>query len=578
MAADVAGYSRLMGEDEEYALRALQDHLDRVMIPAIETCEGQIVKTTGDGFIAYFDSALHSVQAAHLMQSQMAERNRGVPANLRIEFRIGINEEAVMLDRSDVFGHGVNIAARLESVAEPGGITVTASVHEHVAKSAPCDFSDAGFLHLKNIAEPVQAFHAQMGDLSRPKKTLKSSQARTPRLAVLPFGCRSSQPDHISLTDGLTEDLIADLSKISGLFIIASSSSSQLRGQEDAQAAGIDLQVDYILSGSVRPRDASIRINSRLIDAATNVVVWAERFDGGSDDLDAVLDSIATQVAGALHVVLHDQERELIAHVATTKKEARELFRHAMYLVGTKPGHKLQNSKGLAEAEEIIRIDPEFAGGYSVKAMGLSMRVMAGISDDPPRDLEVALEFARTAIELDPLVAEGHQAYGLTIALMGRVEEAIEVGRNLIRIDPNSASASFLVTVGLLKRSLPEDLKEAEQALSRSIELDPKNVKNANRNLVGMVRCIQGRYREAIEMWQENADLGGPIHWIPAWWAAAHAKLGNKDKVEEARRLLFRMIPEWTIKTHCHMIQSGLSDSTLERIKQLFREAGLPEG
>lgn len=305
LVADVAGYSRLMGADEDGTLSALTAHRRELIDPAVALHAGRIVKTTGDGLLIEFASVVDAVRCAIDIQRGMAERNCAVPQDRRLVFRIGLNLGDVIVQNDDLYGDGVNVAARLEALAEPGGICLSASAHEQVRdKIATVRFEDLGEQRVKNIARPVRAYRVALG-FARPLVIPVPALPDGPTIAVLPLENLSDDPEQEHFADGLVEDLITDLSRIAGLLVIARNSTFIYKGRRVTIAdVGRELGVHYVVEGSVRKLDNRVRITAQLIDAATSTHVWAERYDRDLTDIFAVQDEVAREIVGALRLRL----------------------------------------------------------------------------------------------------------------------------------------------------------------------------------------------------------------------------------------------------------------------------------
>ena len=301
LVADVAGYSRLMGADEDGTLSALTAHRRELIDPAVAEHAGRIVKTTGDGLLVEFASAVDAVRCAINIQRGMAERNRTMPQDRRLAFRIGLNLGDVIVQNGDLYGDGVNVAARLEALAEPGGIWLSASAHEQVQdKISVVRFEDLGEQRVKNIARPVRAYRVALG-LARPVPSPVPALPSLPSIAVLPLDNLSADPEQEYFADGLAEDLITDLSRTAGLLVIARNSTFIYKGRPVSVAqVGRELGVRYVVEGSVRKIDNRVRITAQLIDAATSTHVWADRYDRDLTDIFAVQDEITREIVGAL--------------------------------------------------------------------------------------------------------------------------------------------------------------------------------------------------------------------------------------------------------------------------------------
>jgi adenylate cyclase len=304
LAADVAGYSRLMGVDEDGTLTALTAHRRELIDPAVAEHAGRIVKTTGDGLLAEFASVVDAVRCAIKIQHGMAERNHGVPKHQRLAFRIGLNLGDVIVHNGDLYGDGVNVAARLEAMAEPGGICVSGSAHEQVQDKIGVRFEDLGEQRFKNIARPVRAYRVALGR-AEPMPLPVPAAPSAPSIAVLPLDNMSADPEQEHFADGLAEDLITDLAQVSGLLVVARNSTFTYKGRPvSVTQVGRELGVRYVVEGSVRKVDNRVRITAQLIDAATNTHVWAKRYDRDLTDVFAVQDEVTREIVGALRLRL----------------------------------------------------------------------------------------------------------------------------------------------------------------------------------------------------------------------------------------------------------------------------------
>jgi TolB-like protein len=306
LAADVAGYSRLMGEDEEGTLAALKAIRRELGDPKIAEHKGRIVKTTGDGLLVEFHSVVDAVRCAVEVQRAMAERNAGAPAEKRIEFRFGIHQGDIIVENGDIFGGGVNLAARLEGLAEPGGICVSGRVHADAAGKVDVAFDDLGEQSLKNIARPLRVYRVRLGEVpaaDTPAPALPLPDK--PSIAVLPFQNMSGDPEQEYFADGMVEEIITALSRIRWLFVIARNSTFKYKGRAvDVKQIGRELGVRYVLEGSVRKGGSRVRITAQLIDALSGAHLWADRFDGSLEDVFELQDKVAIGVAGVIEPTL----------------------------------------------------------------------------------------------------------------------------------------------------------------------------------------------------------------------------------------------------------------------------------
>jgi adenylate cyclase len=430
LAADVAGYTRLMEADEEATLAAWWAARKDVIDPSVAEHGGRIVKHTGDGFLAEFATATQAVRCAVAMQTVLKARSADAPGERRFDFRMGINLGEIVADAEDIYGDGVNIAARIEALAEPGGICVTRSVYEQVRKKLPLAVEDMGARAVKNLAEPVSTYRivldAGAGDRAGSKAQAPSAAVlpSKPSIVVLPFDNMSNDAEQEYFSDGITEDIITELSKISGLFVIARHSAFTYKGKSvKLSQVGRELGVRYVLEGSVRKAQSRLRITAQLTDAITDHHVWADRYDRNLEDVFAVQDEVARSVATALAVALNPDEHERLGRAPTENIAAYDLY------LRTRSAPWPPTRENILAArkayERIAEIDPTFAGGHAGAALACGLSVIFGHSDQPAADAERAIRTAQKALAIDDRFALGHSALGLGYLANGRRGEAV---------------------------------------------------------------------------------------------------------------------------------------------------------
>jgi adenylate cyclase len=363
LAADVVGYSRLMGVDEAATLAAINDRRRELVDPAIAEHGGRIVKLTGDGLLAEFPSVVNAVTCAIAVQRGMAARSKDVPQERQLQYRIGINLGDVIVEDGDIFGDGVNVAARLESIAPPGGISISASVREHVGNRLAVAFEDTGEHRLKNIERPIQVYRVMPADLTGQVAAALASDNPAkgrPSIAVLPFNNMSGDPEQEYFADGVTEDLITDLSKVSGLSVIARNSVFTYKGKAvDVQEVSRRFGVGTVLEGSVRRSGQRVRINAQLIDGRDGTHLWADRYDREFTDIFALQDEITRTIIDQLKVRLLPAEKRVIEAAPTRSLEAYNLYlqgRHFYHLHSTQ--HALIAQRLFRKA---VELDPSYA-------------------------------------------------------------------------------------------------------------------------------------------------------------------------------------------------------------------------
>jgi adenylate cyclase len=538
LAADVVGYSRLMGADEEGTLAGLKAHRAEAIDPKIAEHRGRIVKTTGDGLLLEFSSVVDAVRCAVDVQRVMADRNAAIPAERRIELRIGINLGDVIIDEGDVFGDGVNIAARLEAIAEPGGICVNRIVRDQVRDKLAIAFEDIGEQTLKNIARPVRVYRVR---LSTPDTAPSTSPVRTapelalpdkPSIAVLPFANMSNDKEQEFFADGIAEDIITALSRYPSLFVIARNSSFTFRGRAvDVKQVGRELGVRYVLEGSLRKPGNRIRVTAQLVEAATGNDVWAERYDRDLADIFAVQDEItqATTIAIAPAIAEAEQQRAM-------RKPPDSLDAWAAYQRGLWHLSKASaEDDALAEKffQRATDLDPMFAGGYIGLAAFLSRA-------KGTQSQEEAL--ARRAVALDGGDAEAHARLALALNARGDHQGARAQAERALAICPNLAAAHGALGVVLAYSGRP---REGLAALETCIRLDPRAPFLVNRlNQVALAHYFCRDYEAAVEAAERAIrsfpDFPSPYRWL----AAALGELGRTAEAKEALEKAVAVSPD----------------------------------
>ncbi|MFO1067756.1 MAG: adenylate/guanylate cyclase domain-containing protein [Geminicoccaceae bacterium] len=462
LAADVVGYSRLMAADEAGTVRRLSALRRERVDPLIAAHRGRVVKLMGDGTLVEFASVVDAVQCAVELQAALAEHNALLPEPQRLVLRIGINLGDVIVEGSDLYGDGVNVAARIEPLAEPGGVAVSQTVRDHVGNKLGLAFADLGERRLKNIDRPVRVWAVRAGAM--PESTLPPVDATRPSIAVLPFANMSGDPEQDYFGDGIAEDIITDLSKISALFVLSRNSSFAHRGQAvDIAAVCCQHGIAYVLEGSVRKVGSRVRITAQLIDGSTGGHLWAERYDRDLTDIFAVQDEITRQIVTALKVRLLPREKAAISGGTTDSVEA---YQH--YLQGRQFFHR-HNRRALVIArrkfEEAIAADPQFARAYAAIA---DTEALLYLWHDPGVSPDSILAASARALELRADLAEAHASRGLALEIKQQFEEAEQAFRRAIELDPNLFEAFYFFA---------------------------------------RMRVLQGRREEAVELFRHAAEL-----------------------------------------------------------------------
>lgn len=563
LAADVVGYSRMMGVDEEGTLAALNSHRRDFFDPMIARHGGRIFKAMGDGFLVEFNSAVNAATCAVQIQTGMAERNRDVAQDRQIIFRIGVNLGDVVVEGDDLHGDGVNVAVRLEGLADPGGIFLSTNVHDQVKRRIDAQFDDLGPQTLKNIAEPMRVFRIRMQaiEAAAPALTLPDG----PSIAILPFANMSADPDYDYFVDGLTEDLITDISRVPGLFVIARNSVFAYKDKAmDVRRIARELGVRYLLEGSARRSGGRVRINVQLIDSLGGGHMWAERFDRQMEDFFDLQDEVTARIRTAL-------VGQLVAPPPRHRPKSTEAYDFC-----TRGRALLESSFGLADAmreaivllEEAIDLDSDYAEAYRWLAMARSDAWNHGnIPVDTSRG--TVLDLAQRAVTLDANDSQCHATYALLLDYAGQWEASQREHLQALALDPNNADGMVMYGDFLLFAGQHD---EAEQLVHRALRINP--LPPAWYFMAkGKVEYARGRYEEAVK------TLRNPVTYRTAsrrYLAASLAQLGQTEDAQQEAALFMASNPMFTIR---HWVSSTQfkDAATQAHFIEGYRLAGLPE-
>ena len=532
LAADVVGYSRLMGVDEEGTHERFKVHLDELLDPKHH---GRIVKTTGDGLLVEFASVVGAVRCAVAVQQAMPERNISVAADKRIELRIGINLGDVIVEGDDIYGDGVNIAARIEALADAGGVFVSNTVHDHVRDRLPFVFEDLGEQQVKNITRPVRVYRVRDADAAvKTAAPPMLSLPDKPSIAVLPFANMSGDPEQEYFADGMVEEIITALSRIRWLFVIARNSTFTYKGQAiDVKQVGGELGVRYVLEGSVRKAGGRVRITAQLLEAATGAHLWAERFDGALDDVFDLQDKVATSVAGVIEPALQAAETARSADRPTNDLTAYDLYLRAYAMT-------LSSSALFPEAlrllDRAIERDPHYGPALARAALCCFRLVTDGRSDDPASDTRKGTDLARRALQVardDPgTLADAAAAlayFGEDIgAMMALVDRALAL---------NPSSARGWQMSGTLRNWAGQPDVTIEH-IETSLRLGPRARSGAAIAAIGVAHFVSRRFGEAAPklLLAIQEDPNHPVAY--RFLAACYAQTG---RLEEAQAVVERL-------------------------------------
>jgi adenylate cyclase len=556
LAADVAGYSRLMGADEEGTLERLKSLRRELVDPKIAEHHGRIVKTTGDGLLVEFASVVDAVRCAVEVQQAMPERNTGVAADSRIELRIGINLGDVIVEGDDLYGDGVNIAARIEALADAGGVFVSNTVYDHVRDRLPFLFEDLGEQQVKNIARPVRVYRVR-SESPHPNPPPRAGEGSThgervgaaepsalplpdkPSVAVLPFTNMSGEPVQEFFADGIAEDVITALARYPSLFVIARNSSFTYKGRPiDVKQIGCELGVRYILEGSLRKAGNRIRVTAQLVEAETGKHVWAERYDRDLSDIFALQDEITEAVTIAIAPAIADAEQQRAMRKPPGSLDAWAAYQRGLWHVSKATTE--DNALARTFFQRAIDLDPSFSGAH----VGLAI-AQAQAGDFQTRSRAETMSsteaLARRAVALDGADAEARSLLANAFWARGDYKGALAEAERALAMAPNLAFAHHMLGTTLIFSGRP---KEGLAALERSTRLDPRHPRSEvrlNQMALGLYFCRD--YEAAVEVAKRAIrsypDFAHPYRWL----AAALGQLGRTVEAKQALEQAIAIVP-----------------------------------
>ncbi len=574
VSADVVGYSRLMGIDEAGTLDALRQHRAELIDPLITKHHGRIVKTMGDGLLMEFPSVVEATRCVIAIQQGMRDRNSGVDEDKRVAFRVGVNLGDIIIDGTDILGDGVNIAARLQEIAEPGGVAVSSRVHDDIRDRLDVSFTDGGEQSLKNISRPLHIWRwSPFGDAAaeRPEPVTNAVEREKPSIAVLPFDNMSSDPEHEFFADGIAEDIITALSKISQMRVIARNSTFTYKGQaHDLRQVAAELGVRYVLEGSVRSGGKRLRITAQLIDATDGSHLWADRFDRTIDDIFDIQDEITKEIVTALRVNLTDGEEAAVLARGTSDIEAWQLCSRATELfLRFNPTDYLE-ARSLAE--RAIARDENYAYAWATLGFTFWWDGRLGYTGDSEVKFQRAYECAEQAMSIDNSVS---WAIGLATMVAGaqdRHAEGVALGRRCYEHSPGSADSRAFLAFAL---SYAGEYPEAVDHFHAAMSLNPF-YPNWYRNGLARTLMMQGKFNDALSIMDEI--LGIEPTFFQAWLQKA-AILHELERFEESKhavREVMRIAPNLRLSSISGLYMIN-DKAGLESFKDALRQAGLPD-
>jgi adenylate cyclase len=575
LSADVVGYSRLMGIDEAGTLARLKELRRELIDPTIDSHSGRIVKLMGDGMLVEFGSAVDAVACAIKIQKQVPGHDSGNAEARPMQFRIGINVGDIIIEGDDIFGDGVNIAARLEPLAEPGGICVSSIVNESVGNRIDVEFSDSGDISVKNIDRPIRVWkwHPGKTDVAanRSDAANPTPKVETPSIAVLPFTNMSGDPEQEYFSDGISEDVITDLSKIAGLMVISRNSSFTYKGRSvDVRAVGRDLGVRSVLEGSIRRAANRVRITAQLIDATNGAHLWADRYDRDLTDIFAVQDDVTRRIVEALKVTLSPAEKERHADSGTSNIDAYDCFLRGRELLFGKTNTREMFEQSTKYLMRALELDPNYSKAHAGLSMAYSLDYQNRWSDDPDTSLRLSKQNAEQAIRKDPAEPFARLVASWAAIFEKDLDRAKSEADVALSLNPNFALAyTCLAQIQTLSgRPL-----EAIPALERGIRLDPA-YRQQNLHMLGMAYLLAGKYETAAAVLRERVLLVPETDFSRALLVSALGHLGEADEARRIWQELKEINPKYSFSEHFAR-RPFKREEDVQRITEGLLKAGL---
>jgi adenylate cyclase len=572
LAADVVGYSRLMEVDETGTLARLKTVRLELIDPAITNCKGRIIKTTGDGLLVEFQSVTEALRCAVDFQERMARRNRDMAASRALLYRIGINLGDVIVEDDDIFGDGVNVAARLESMADPGGICISAAVRDQVADRLPIGFQDLGEQHVKNISRPIRVYKvvlsAQAGEpAAAGAQTPPQEGVRKPSIAVLPFVNMSGDPEQEFFADGLTEDIITELSRFRQLLVISRNAVFVHKGKPvKAQQIAREFGVDYVVEGSVRKAADRVRVTVQLIDGETETHLWAERYDRKLEDIFAIQDEVTSSIAATLFGRV-----EAARHDRVQRKPTESMAAYECVLTG-KVLHHWSNPESNVQAirmlDRAIQLDPNYAHAHAWKACVTGQAWLHGWCEDRDASVQVIVEELQVALSLDDNDADVHRILAALKLNFNEHDKAVYHQSRALELNPNSDL--IVVQQGELLTWLGRPTESIEW-IRRAMRLNPYHPERFWSHL-GRAQYTGRCYADAIGSFSK---LTKPDQMHHAFLAAASAQLGNRVSAEAHAREVLARQPNFTVSGFLQTLHYQQPSDT-EHVGEGLLKAGLP--
>ena len=575
LAADVVGYSKLVQADEATTLRQMKAIWAEVFEPNVTGHRGRIFKTMGDGALAEFASVVDAVECAVAIQNALRARNAGAEDGPPIDFRIGINLGDVVVDGDDVLGDGVNIAARLEAAAPSGGVLTSDHVHSQVRGKVGVTFVDAGEINLKNIDGPLRVWRWE-GEAA-PAKAAAGAHERL-SIAVLPFNNMSADPEQEFLADGISEDIITGLSKIRWFLVIARNSTFTYKGQAvDVKRVAQELGVRYVLEGSVRKAGNRIRVTAQLIDAATGLHVWAERYDRKLEDIFDLQDEITRTIVGRVEPEISAAERDrAVSQTVSRRTEhlgAWECYQRGLWCMWD--FDRAQHQKALELLARATELDPNFSTAYAYLCYAYYEGVIMGWADDPEHELDLGMAAARRALQVDDQDPVGYFAIGRIHMMRGEHDASIATLRKAIELNPSYSQAYHGLGMVLTLAGQLDEARTAEEYVERLSPRDP--ILWASTVCHALADVLAGDTEAALVWAQKTLQLPrAKGYWPHAVYAAALVQAGRVEEARSEVQAALRELPKLSISYAAQSLPTK-HPGGLDPYLDALRTAGLPE-